>query len=203
SNLVDTWSAIDQFLIVPDSIPDLIRFNGSPVSTSRPLFAWHPVTNASSYKIEIADNTSFTNATSLTVADTTFKPLADLSDGLWFWHVSCNRNYDLYAPYDSLNIAATGAKTARAKAVAPFVKLTASRTFCSIVFGGYDKGEVSAAVYSVNGKRLAQFANSARGNGSFFWNYSDLHGNRVSNGLYLIEIRAGEKLIRHKVFVGR
>ena len=79
SNLVNTWSAIDQFLILPDSIPDLVRFNGSSISASRPVFTWHPVTNASDYKIEIADNAAFSSATSLTVADTTFTPLADLS----------------------------------------------------------------------------------------------------------------------------
>lgn len=203
SNLVNTWSAVDQFMILPDSIPDLIRFNGSSISASRPLFTWHPVTNASDYKIEIADNTSFTNSTSLTVADTTFKPLADLTVGLWYWHVSCNRNYTLFAPYDSVNIVATGAKTARVKAVVPFVRITASRAFCSIVFGGYNKGEVSAAVYSVNGKLLARFASAASGRGCFLWPYSDLHGSRVSNGLYLIEIQAGEKLMRQKVLVTR
>ena len=157
--------------------------------------------NALYYDFDIADNATFTNKTSALIAATSYTPLANLTDGLWYWHVSCNRNYALFAPYDSVNIAATGAKGVRAKAVAPFVKMTASRTSCSIVFGGYDKVQVSAAVYSVNGKLLAQFASAASGRDCFLWNYADLHGNRVSNGLYIVEIRAGEKLIRQKVLV--
>ena len=46
SNLVDIWSAVDKFTVLPDSIPDLIRYNGDSVSTKRPVFAWHPVTHA-------------------------------------------------------------------------------------------------------------------------------------------------------------
>jgi hypothetical protein len=39
--------------------------------------------------------------------------------------------------------------------------------------------------------------------GFLVWLYSDLRGNRVSNGLYLIEIKAGAKLIKQKVLVTR
>src|SRR5271157_5203946 len=84
--------------------------------------------------------------------------------------------------------------------VAPFVKTTQSRAGFVVTFGGYPAEQVSATVRTVQGK-MVQRLSLEHGSGFLLWPYSDLRGNRVSNGLYLIEIRAGEKLIRQKVLV--
>jgi Concanavalin A-like lectin/glucanases superfamily len=201
SNLVNTWSAVDQFVILPDSIPNLVRFNGSTVSTSRPAFVWHPVSGAAGYKIEVADNTAFTGATSLLVADTTFSPLANLSDGTWYWHVSCSRNYALFAPADTVRIAAVGIEIHTATAVKPFVHFAKSSLGVLISFGGYDRGKVNATVYSVSGEVVARLKGPDSGNNLMVWSYTDRWGKRVSNGLYVLYVNAGPRSIKQKLFV--
>jgi fibro-slime domain-containing protein len=202
SDLIDTWSSADQFTILSDTIPNLVRFNGNSVSLKRPLFIWGPVMNASDYKIEIANNRDFTNATSVTVADTTFKPLADLSNGMWFWHVSCSRNYALFAPVDSVKMDISGV-VRRAGSVAPFISLTRSDRGFAISLGGYNRGEVIAVLYSVKGQLVARLKPSDFGQNSFVWDYKDNNGKRVSNGLYLLEIKAGAKIVKQRIIVTR
>jgi len=102
SVLVDTWSSIDSITILPDSIPSLIRYDGDTVTTRRPEFTWHPVQDAATYRIEIADNWTFTSSTVVPLSDTMFTPLADLDKGKWYWRVSCDRNYSLFSPLDSV-----------------------------------------------------------------------------------------------------
>jgi len=105
SDLVAAWSDTDHFQIVADSIPFLIRYNGAQVTDKRPVFAWHPVSGAAEYRIQIADNRLFTGSSVIPVSDTLFAPLADLALGAWYWKVSCDKNYALYSPYDSVAIA--------------------------------------------------------------------------------------------------
>jgi fibro-slime domain-containing protein len=104
SNLLSTWSETDQFLIIVDTIPFLIRYNGAEIANKRPVFAWHPVTGVATYRFEIADNRLFTGSIALLNSDTTFVPLADLAYGMWFWRASSEKNYALYSPYDSVSI---------------------------------------------------------------------------------------------------
>jgi hypothetical protein len=204
SNLVNTWSAIDQFTILPDSIPDLVRFNGSTVSTSRPAFVWHPVAKVSDYKIEIADNTNFTNATSLTVADTTFKPLADLSAGIWYWRVSCSRNYTLFEPADSLRIGSTDLSgTKLIDAMKHFVNVIRSKRGFSIFMGGYERGEVRVELYSVKGELTTIFSNASSGQTMVSWNGQDRFGKNCVNGIYILRVRVPGKVVTERIVVQR
>jgi PKD repeat protein len=204
SNLIDIWSAVDKFTVLPDSIPDLIRYNGDSISTKRPVFAWHPVANASGYKIEIANNTNFTNATSLTVADTTFTPLADLSTGIWYWHVSCGRNYALFAPADSLKIKTTslGGKKLSGD-MKPFVNITKSTMGFSIFVSGYERGSVHVELYSARGELTAVFSNIGSGQTMVHWDSKDRFGKKCVNGVYILRICVPGKVITDRIIVQR
>ena len=202
SNLVDIWSAVDKFTVLPDSIPDLIRYNGDSVSTKRPAFTWHPVTNALDYLIEIADNSAFSNAMSLKVSDTTFVPLADLGNGTWYWKVSCSRNYALFAPADSFKIESTGLRgTTLLGTVKPFVNVTRSTKGFSIFVGGYERRKVRAELYSARGELAAEFSNASSGQTLMQWNGRDRFGKNCVNGVYILRVRMPGKVVMEKIIV--
>jgi hypothetical protein len=104
SDLDTTWSAVDSFYIQPDTIPFLVRFSGDTVGDRTPAFAWHPVTGATSYRVQIADNAAFTDPMAIPVSDTTYTPAVGLAFGRWYWRVSCSLGFSLYPPADSLYI---------------------------------------------------------------------------------------------------
>jgi hypothetical protein len=204
SNLVDIWSAVDKFTVLPDSIPDLIRYNGDSVSTKRPAFTWHPVTNALDYLIEIADNSAFSNAMSLKVSDTAFVPLADLSNGTWYWKVSCSRNYALFEPYDSLMIGSTGLRgTKLSGAMKPFASVLKTARGFSISTGGYENGAVRAELYSVRGELAYLFTNTGSGQTLVMWNGRDRFGKICGNGVYILRVRMPGKAMTYRIIIQR
>jgi hypothetical protein len=204
SNLSSKWSKVDQFVVQPDSIPFLIRYNGTTVSTRKPVFTWHPVTNALDYTIKIADNRNFTNAISVRVIDTLFLPLADLSQGLWYWTVSCSRSYALFTPFDSVNIdTAANSVIKSAAIVKPFFKIVQSRSGISFLFGGYNRGEMAVEIYSLKGQLVNSFSCSVSKTNALIWNYNDRSGRRVTNGMYIFRIVTPDKVIKTKVLVSR
>ena len=204
SNLIDVWSSVDKFTVVPDTIPDLIRYNGEAVSTKRPIFAWHPVTNALDYLIQIANNSGFTSAMSLKVSDTSFVPLADLANGTWYWEVSCSRNYTLFAPYDSLIIGSTGNRGAKLPgAVKPFVSIRKTAKGFSIATAGYETGTVRAELYSVRGELAYLFTNAGSGQTTVAWNGRDRFGKNCGNGVYILRVRVQGKVMTDKIIIQR
>ena len=107
SDLVDTWSVIDHFTIIPDSIPLLVRFEGKKITDKKPTFSWHPVDGADSYRFMLADNRIFSNAITTPLEDTSYTIGANLDYGKYYWRVSCSKNLDLYSHVDSLIIDST------------------------------------------------------------------------------------------------
>ncbi len=195
------WSSIGSFSIEPDSIPVLVRFDGVTVSSVRPTFVWHPVVNAISYKIEVSQEPSFSPVSTLDISDTSFTMLADCAPGMWYWRVSCSRNYELFAPADSLKIDAVGNEKIPALAMKHFVRVAKSGPGILISSGGYDNRDVSGVVYSVSGEVVARLKGSDSGNNLMVWSYTDHWGKRVSNGLYVLFVNAGPKSIKQKLFV--
>ena len=193
SNLVATWSTTDIFQIVPDSIPALVRFNGAQVSTTKPLFIWHPVTGATAYKIEFADNRAFTGCYSVPVNDTVYLPAIGLSNGMWYWHVSCSRNFTLFCPMDSVMIAATDVHEADKNSVAgtrPFLIACAGRKI-SIVSTREGGENFQAAIFDMRGNLLRKAGITG---GKIVIDVPEL-----SCGLYLLEIKNSTTSIRSKV----
>jgi hypothetical protein len=203
SNLADQWSAVDHFTVLSDSIPDLVRYNGGSVSVKRPVFEWHPVVKVTDYKIEIANNRNFANATTLTIADTAFTPLADLGSGMWYWHVSCSRNYALFAPVDSVKVETVGVEKKPARHVTPSFRIVTSRQNVVVSFTGYDKNEVIGEIYSARGELTAVFSNTGSGQTMVIWNGKDQFGKNCANGVYVFLVRVPGKMVAEKIVVQR
>lgn len=110
SNLVPTFSDVDTFQVIPDTIPYLWRFNGAALSVPRPLFRWHPVPNSTSYTIDLSTTPTFTTHVLLIpVPDTTTLPIIDLANGKYYWRVSSSRN-GIFSPIDSFSVSTAAAR---------------------------------------------------------------------------------------------
>jgi hypothetical protein len=196
SSLAPAWSAFDMFQIVPDSIPLLIRYNGTVVSTTQPSFVWHPVVGATSFTIEIANNASFTGGYVVPVTDTSFAPLVALSNGVWFWRVSSSRNPALFCPSDSLVIKSVLANAGQRATAVPFaVRSYKSRIEITADFS--INANVEITLFTAAGKKVLERCVTACGR------TVSLDAVEVPAGIYLMEIVIGEKSIRQKVLLAR
>jgi Concanavalin A-like lectin/glucanases superfamily len=192
SDLNTLWSPPDNFIIQSDTVPFLVRFNGDSIQAKRPQFMWSKVALATAYRIEIAQSTSFANATTMPTQDTTYTPLADMPLGTYYWHVSCDRNYSNFCPTDILVIAppSTGV-TGHGPAAAghdEFGRLLASL--------GAGASECTLSIYAINGKRSAVVtAINAR---PTFPETLKASGARLQAGVYLAVVKKNGAVIMTK-----
>jgi hypothetical protein len=85
----------------------------------------------------------------------------------------------------------------------PVICLIKSNRGYLISFGGYERGEFLVKIFSIKGQQIARFGAVECGQGIVQWNYKDKSGKTVPNGLYLLEIKAGAKIIKQKIIVTR
>ncbi|MCU0609007.1 MAG: hypothetical protein MUF22_04475 [Chitinispirillaceae bacterium] len=202
SDLVSTWSSTDQFSIIADSVPFLIRYNGATVSDKRPRFIWKKVANATAYNIQIANNIGFSNSINLFLTDTAYSPLADLDNGTWYWRVNCSRNYALFSPVDSVVIDLTGISGGKKSGNQPFIFQTRSGSGIVLHMNGSEKQMISAEVCSITGKKVASLS-SVKGIQGLSWNCRNTFGIPVPNGMYLLNISTKDRKIQQKIVVAR
>jgi hypothetical protein len=194
SDLIDKWSIPDTFQIEPDSIPFLIRFNGAALSTKRPLFQWHPVVSAASYKIEFGTSSTFAGCYSVPVIDTFYLVRADLTPGIWFWHVSCDRNFLAYSPMDSLVIPPPVGtiQSGKTEETGKGMRIVTSGNYIGIVPDRAFTGKTDICIYSISGKCVY------RGIGS---EGMTVVKNVFPAGLYIVEVREGESWVKGKMVI--
>ena len=82
-------------------------------------------------------------------------------------------------------------------------KITMSDRGCLISLGGYNREDLSVALFSVKGQSVAELKAVDFGRDAILWNYRDRSGRTVSNGLYVLEIRAGTRVIQQRIIVTR
>lgn len=201
SDRVATWSDVDHFTILPDTIPLLVQFNGDTIYEKQPTFAWHPVQDAESYRFLLADNSDFNEAIIVLSQDTMYTPDIALESGQWFWKVSCSKNLDVYSFVDSVIIySVTG--------INRYCSLTKPINHCQtlpgsvrIVLSGFSYTDITADVYTTRGRIVSRLKPSTGKNRTLVWDYKDFTGTAVSSGMYLIIMRAGGKEYIHKVLV--
>jgi hypothetical protein len=198
SDLVSTWSGIDEFTILSDTIPFIVRYNGSATSNMRPVFAWNKVAGATSYKFMLAGNRSYADAISLPLSDTVYIPTVDLTSGKWYWKVSCDRNLSLFCPEDSLIIGATA------------IVSSVASVGNDIIVRWYPMGLMirskqplpasTVRIYSISGRCVAAPAIMGNsGNCTVTWNFSDIQGRPIPSGIYLIKLAGPHGVTVHRV----
>jgi hypothetical protein len=82
-------------------------------------------------------------------------------------------------------------------------KITLSDRGCLISLSGYNREDLSVALFSVKGQSVAELKAVGFGRDAILWNYRDKSGKTVSNGLYVLEIRAGTRVIQQRIIVTR
>jgi hypothetical protein len=82
-----------------------------------------------------------------------------------------------------------------------FVSLTKSDQGYRISYGGYNREDVIAVLYSVKGQAVARLRAADYPGNIIVWNYRDSHSRHVTNGMYLLEIKVGRKVIKQRILV--
>jgi hypothetical protein len=177
------------------SVPFLIRYNGRTVESLRPTFVWNKVSGATTYKIEIAKNASFSNfAVATPLADTAYMPLVDLNEGMYYWRVSSDRNFSQFCARDSLVIRKPPTRSIQHNAGFPAVYSCVvggrpGRQSGSFIQFGLPKASmVTLKVYDIRGKLLKDFSRFYRAPG-YFQNPLDMSG--FPRGFYIVDFKAG------------
>ncbi|OGJ89408.1 MAG: hypothetical protein A2350_00065 [Candidatus Raymondbacteria bacterium RifOxyB12_full_50_8] len=212
SDLSATYSSADNFTILPDSIPLLVRFNGDTVDTLRPTFVWHPVSSASYYTIQISRVANFaTTVISTPTSDTSYTPLVNLdSNTLFYWRVSSSRNNTLYASRDSVYVTTGGPNLAlennlsSAKALTLTVLPNPSTDAVTLTLTGTSasKQALFLSIYDVSGRLLVRLLPEAFHAGyRAHWDGKGTDGLPVQSGVYLVRLRIGEKVVNQRVML--
>jgi fibro-slime domain-containing protein len=202
SDLIETWSDVDWFIILPDTIPFLIRYNGETVTTGSPQFKWNPVTGAAPYQLMLADNREFANAFKIPSNDTVYTSPIALKNGTWYWKVSCSKNLGAYPPMDSVVINVVGSQDQSTNNVRPGIVLSAINNSIRIAVQGFKvlPDQVQAAVYDIRGKQIALLQHNGVADPVFIWNYRQ---NSVPAGAYFLRITAGQRVVVNKIVLNR
>jgi hypothetical protein len=181
SNLSTKWSTVDQFSLVVDSIPVLVRFNGAATTQRRPVFKWHKIPGISTFTIYItpASGPSFMTP----VQDTQFVPLADLPLGFTIWRVCTGTSGLNCSISDAVQINPSGVIDKADKDRKSFYAIHRSGKGCGLQVYGQDP--VIVSVYNLYGRLLAR--KSLREG-----TYADILPEKIRSGSYLLTInRAG------------
>lgn len=204
SDLSPRYSSMQQFRIVPDTIPVLERFYGDTAETARPTFRWRDVPRAGEYRIEVYshDTTHADPVLILNMSDTRFTPFVPLKKGVHYWRVSSDLNFGVYSTFDSLvipeNVAAvrelklpvhSSVRTAMQKGLGPVLKYATVRG-----------GTIEMELFDARGTRI----NSIRRSHSSAGYYEmPLMNSNPAAGMYLCVLRMDGKVFKEKIVVAR
>jgi hypothetical protein len=208
SNLSAVYSLPDTFTVISDSIPVLVKFSGAELSNLRPAFIWHPVNNATSYRIHLSFSPNFNSTIiSTPTSDTSYLPLADLDTGRFiYWRVSSSLNLNLYSAKDSLLIVTRPSAMQEEHAIgrpASCLQVAYGLSGRGVQIDLYpvaDPERTSFGIYTVSGKLIALPAAIRGGNGvSAAWDGHTLSGGAAADGIYLLRALADNRQLSAKI----
>jgi hypothetical protein len=193
SDLSTRWSTTDKFIIQSDTIPYLHRYNGGEVQSLKPKFIWNKVANAAAYRIEVAKNSSFTSPViAMPLSDTAAIPSVNLDTGMFYWHVSCDRNISLFCTADSLVIRKPSVRSNKQSSALPaaysFVLRGRPQSASFIQFSVPKASAVTLRLFDIHGKLLKELSRFCHEPG-FFQSPLDLSG--FPSGFYMVDFKAG------------
>lgn len=206
SDLSDQYSPMQSFTVLPDSIPILVRFNGEEVSTHKPLFRWHPVEGAHEYRIQVwGPHGGGANEPLLVIhtVDTSFVPLVDLKPGEHLWHVSCDRDFELFSPRDKVMIPAGSPVVHQMRANPRHTSITAVTApgrAPHLEYATVKGGRVSFKLFDARGNLLT-FSEATHSGPGYY--QMPLSGRTLAAGMYLCVARLDSKEIHKKLVIAR
>lgn len=204
SALTDIWSGLGSIVVVPDTIPLLVRFDGKITTDKKPVFVWHSVNGADAYKFRLADNANFTGSITVQSSDTVYVPGDDLALGTWFWKVSCSRNFNVYCPVDSFIIDSVNTPINHINlACKPGISMIQHNGSIQIVIEGVLNKPVTGHVYNLSGKLIATVKPILSQSGRVRLFYSVPPESSVSSAIHLLHIIVNGYQYSYKILVGK
>jgi hypothetical protein len=207
SNLGSTYSPIDSFTILNDSIPYLISMNPDTQSNAKPLFKWFIASGATSYKIQIDTIGSFSNPyISVPVSDTMYTPSVNLPNGKIFWRVSASTNSDRYSTVDTFTIFKVGTiflLNSGDQTGLDNLWIKDQNGHISIKFHNAKESSVSFRILSLKGSTVAQLnmGNISEGTHLIQWDKKDSRGRAIPKGSYLITGKLNGRILSQKITI--
>lgn len=185
------WSTPDDFLVVPDTLPRLVRYDGDTLADTRPLLAWHPVPGAGSYTVQVANNTRFHSPQTVDTSDTSAFVPQDLVSTMYYWRVSSDLDPSLYSALDSFVVdAQVGRRVAAAAVPRKFsAQLRGNRLVVHVA--EHPAVSLQVSVYSADGRTVGEDVVTA--------GTSVVVPVAPSSGVYLVTVRGGEMSLTRRV----
>lgn len=182
-------------LTVKLSPPVPVGLSAQNLTDTTVTLVWAPSTGATSYNIMISTVNNFYSVLVNTsgISATNYQ-IAGLTPGqIYFWKISAKNTIGTsdWSIIDNFTTANTAVHTTNHTAGMPFINIVKSDSKVIVCFGGYN--EISATVYSTQG-RIVTKLNPIQN--TIIWNCRS-----VSNGMYLLEIQVGQKIIRQRIFM--
>ncbi|GEM_PF-3037333 len=184
-------------------------------SDNTPMFIWNAADSAAYYRIWVARDAGFANVViNHSLYDTSYALAGPLADGHYYWKVKAYGPASL-EPFQSeirhfgVNVYGgvagwpAGQDMVRFKLDTPYP--SPARSAVTVRWELPESGAVCLEVYNVAGQRVAVLADGWRGAGrhAASWNLRDRLDGRVSNGVYLFRLTAGERHAIGKLTVVR
>lgn len=206
SNLVERYSATDSFCIV-SAMVTLVPFDKDTQYTQKPLFAWHMVPAATTYRIQIDTSSSFSNPLFTTLTnDTFYTPTANLPSGKIYWRVNSDAPGSVYSgtgliviiPSTSTSLLFTRTGTNGSMHGKYIIGWGIIFTFDTP-----ESSPLTIRMYSPAGKLVATVTDKSLSASphQLFWDGKNANGKLLGRGSYLFEARTAHKTVKGKFIV--
>lgn len=191
SNINDTYSFPQSFLIVPDTIPLPYSIPGDTVATLRPSLKWRSVAQATNYTMRLYSSYPAGGEQPIldtTTSDTILQFEEDLHPGMYYWRVGSDRAPDVFSQIDSFYVIQPNNATAEnllSERTAPSVRIADGVLTVQYATAFGKPGRLS--ILTFGGRRVSTFELTASTTG---WSVLSMPC-PIPAGTYFVEMELG------------
>jgi len=203
-----TYSSVDTFTILNDSIPMLIPMTPDTQYIRRPVFTWHSAVGETSYRIQVDTIGNFTSPfISLPLStDTTYIPTADLPYSKIVWRVASVATNTRYSGTDTfwvLPVSGIIPESDKNLSNKSPVIFQMTQHGITMTLNLYQTSEVSIEIYSMSGSKIATvYKGNLSGNEHhLIWSGQNNLGRIVPAGGYLVVANINKRVYAKKTFI--
>lgn len=208
-----TWSETWSFTVAPGSGGSLVMpAVGGPddieLNTGNVTLSWRlPVPANQKYDVIIADNPSFLNSKIHNNIDQQNLQLTGLSAKSYFWKVRATDNNGSVTPYSAAGEFVISTPTSVEENEIPLT-FNLEQNFpnpfnpnTTIKYAIPEPSHVKVSIFNMLGQEIKTLVNTEKnaGNYSVDWSGDDNSGNKVSSGIYIYKVTAGDNVSSKKM----
>lgn len=203
---VSEWSTVWRFTInthiieIPETPVLLFPANGSEKLSAEICFIWKLSPEADEYRIQIANNLSFTDmiCTDTLLSDTTLI-VSGFEDGLYYWRVNASNSAGTseWSPVWFFTVGPHGDITDLSNVPLNYILMqnypNPFNPTTRISFALPEKVFVELLIYDLSGRKILTLVNAEYTAGYYtvIWNGCNGRGEPVSAGIYIYKLHAG------------